>query len=622
MPENTNDSVMVAEKGPNDEKVKDFGDAINLPKTLTAQFVVNLAQRYNRDFESWFENERRRITDFDHLYRTRNAGEKRSKREVIVPIADNIVSTTQSRLVPALFSRNKLVDVVPESILPTDPEDPTSGNSLTNRVEDFINQTIVHTTQSRKKGDEFILNAILHGLAIGRSKWITKQVVRSEPVFLRDPISGTEVEIDTKKVTEERGQWDWEPVPLFDMAWEPRLATKIQDSTWVRQRSMKSLNELFFMQEQGLVKNIEKLTKKTPGAVQKRENDWEQRRREEVSDYGSSTRDSQVVWQLDEFWATINWRDKEGKVHQIESHFMVVENDTLIMFEENPLEPQRKPYFAFRYKLRPGEFMGTSILEPVRDLIQEINTNKGRFSDLIMKAANTPLLVDDTSGINTRNFFVRPGGIIPVENVAGVKPLPIDGGSIAATFNAISSDINLARESTAANEQAQGLTGGVDTATEARILQLASGSKFGHTAQRAGDEFIAPMAQEAFWMYRQFGEDEDMIVRRGSIDGEIKMVSRKDLQNDFVMIPVMPESQANKEIRIRQLKELAIELANIGVDPQVVLGIYRDHILPLMDINNGAKVLPIGTQVTPQGLAQGAGGPSGEVDIPQAPIGG
>lgn len=198
--------------------------------------------------------------------------------------------------------------------------------------------------------------------------------------------------------------------------------------------------------------------------------------------------------------------------------------------------------------------------------------------------------------------------------------MPIPAGAITATANSIANDMAIVRQSTPANDQAQGIGNSGNTATESRILQLGSGAKFEHLAARIGIEYTSCMLQWYFWLYQKFGKDGQMFYRDGSRDGVPKAITRRDLARDYRFIHVGPDSESDRNLKISQLDKVVanlISLATATQDPAMIaaiIDVIRKQ-LPLLGINNVQELLPenVGEVAQQNALAGEVGGTGGAV---------
>jgi hypothetical protein len=212
--------------------------------------------------------------------------------------------------------------------------------------------------------------------------------------------------------------------------------------------------------------------------------------------------------------------------------------------------------------------------------------------------------------------------------------------------------INLARETTASNDQALGIDGGsTGTATEAQILDKNSGTRFQSVVDLNGYEFFGGLANLMYWFIKKMAQDGDYMVRESSQDGEARMVTRADLVNDYNFVPVTSaviNGQRNQmQTRLGILQQVSeFEASNpngmLDADGNQYtfdkVEFYLKEILPLAGVKNGrtyfkvktpeqmmqeqqAKMAEQSAQMALKTAGKPAPGSTGAPGVPQAPQG-
>lgn len=148
-------------------------------------------------------------------------------------------------------------------------------------------------------------------------------------------------------------------------------------------------------------------------------------------EHGVKTNDKIELW---EYWGLFN--DENGKPAQ---HIITIANgDTVIRLQRLNTTSQKKPFFAFPNVPIPGEFYGQSDILAVISLIREGTYLRNARVDLVNQAVNNMWIVDRNSGINVKNLYTRPNGIILADDVNGLKRLdapPPDAASLRESQN-------------------------------------------------------------------------------------------------------------------------------------------------------------------------------------------
>ena len=219
----------------------------------------------------------------------------------------------------------------------------------------------------------------------------------------------------------------------------------------------------------------------------------------------------------------------------------------------------------------------------------------------------------------------------PILDVNGIKRFEPAVEAIGIIMKDIEFLLGQMREATAANDQAQGIQQqGVDTATEAQILQQGSQSRFSYIIETINAaSFANGIAPEFLMLWKQFGEPGKMVVKDGSNDGKGYAIQPEDLQGDYIFKPVIAQTAQAKQQKFGQLSAIA---EKIGAIPPGMLvdnagkvktldlyGFLTSTLLPLVDVQPRGlfkdapppPVLPTEAGMAPQGLPAGAAPPMG-----------
>jgi hypothetical protein len=615
------DSSQVEEKFP-----------VSLPEGLTAAQVKEKTKNYKKIWEPFFKKKSQDLETFQKMFYAQPTGPQKSKATVVLPVAPGIIETSASRIDKAVWGRDKLVDVM--------PLDPNVSKEQAQVVEDFINQELIYVSRGTKKGKSLIKSALIDGVGLWREKWNVKREVRTSPNYQSPSPMMPPMYVGENPPQEiEYGCWDWVEGDPSRFMFDPMATTSIAESPWLGIRDYMSLSELKKWEQMGKIQNVDAIAQITPSGIANKD-DWESKRRNAIGNGMSSFEYADYKeYKVDEWHGNITWEvnqegtDAEGKplpkkVMSEDFHWIMVEEDVLILFEPLDLMPKRIPAGSFPILIDPRKVYGKSALHDVRGVQEMLNNFAGKQADLVAQAADRPVYYDKSSGLSGRTAFQRTQGLIPVDNVNGIKFGEINTQAIAANQNFIQFLIEFSRQITAANEQAQGISGGAQTATEFAGLVQLIGARFDDIVDNIIQFCCVPQGQGCLDYYQQFGVDGQMVVRESSIDGSSKMVTRQMLQGRWQIVPSGANAQANKEARIKsaiEVMKMLIELANQSTaNPMLLNGFmpdikrYVDEVLaPVMDLRQSNNLW---TQAPPP-MAPGlpAMGPTGG---PPPPIGG
>jgi len=234
---------------------------------------------------------------------------------------------------------------------------------------------------------------------------------------------------------------------------------------------------------------------------------------------------------------------------------------------------------------------------------------------------------NEASGLNGRTTFRKMKGMIPVADVSGIKDWTPDTSALGVVRDYVQFLIGLARETTGANEQFQGIEG-ADTATEFAGLQAAAGSRFADIADTLSQGMMEALAFECHAMYSQFGIDGEMAVHPTAESGPSVPITREQLAGDYQFKAVSPVTENYKT---KQIADDTAFIGEIGALNQAgVLGNRRynlekhiqDVSLPLRGVKTSADMFidaPMLPMAGPMDAPAGAAPMSGEPLAPELP---
>lgn len=573
---------------------------ISLPDGLTSEDVKSRSKEFRKIWKAWADKQMNAIETYQKMFMSQMTGPQKSKSTAVLSIASGIVETLTARCSKAIWGRDKLIDVI--------SLDTNKSKEEGQIVEDFLNQELIYVSRGTKKGKSLIKSALIDGVGMWREKWEVKTEKRSNPIYQQMP-DGSSVFVGEGEPQEiSYSCWNWEEKDTFDICFDPGTKDTVAESPWTGIRTHMSLSELKKWEAQGIIQNVDQIATITPSSVTNSD-DWETKRKNSI---GGQVNNFQYAnhkeYKVDEWFGNLIWEtegepDLEGKIgpkkiNSKEFHWIIVEEQVLVLFEDNQLQPERKPVGSFPIIIDPRKVFGKSSLQDVMGIQQMVNTFSGKQADLVELAANRPTYYDKRSGLSGRTAYQRTQGMIAVNDVNGIKEGNVDTSAIMVNQNFIQFLIEFARNLTAATEQAQGLDG-AGTATEFNGLMQLVGTRFEDLADNIIQFLCVPMAQGCLDFYQQLGVDGQMAVRSCSIDGETKPVTRQMLQGRWQIIPSGMNSQANKEARTKnsiELMKLALEIIPlISTNPALSEGQYPNikelfnESLTLMDYRQTAS---------------------------------
>ena len=641
-----------------DETQEDY--PIKLPKGLTELKLKEWARKKKTRHQAWFGDNNgynEKILDWWKAYQGKMlAGQSNTNS---VPICSSIVETDMAKTYQALTARAKVVDA--------QPLEPQVNNENKTTVEDLINQEILWSqTRTGAKLFSTLKGVKVEGTGVGRVRWEDRWIKKINPPLEVDPISGAKVQTKTvveSTIARKAHGPNWDSVPVQNLIWDNRVE-RLQDSDYVAERQFPSLTDLLIMQDEGKITNVDAI-ERLPGGKAMEQKNPDAKRKQLLAPGGNGPMEAggdSDEKMLDEWFAFVPYKEEDeqtGKKRWTRAalHFMIVNDEVLIMCEDNPWVDAMghgpgHPYFGFRQNIVPRMFLGTAVHAPVMEMQTLINNTMASATKLVNKAAKNPTFVSRAAGLDSLRLFTDELSVIPVLDASQINHHPIDGAAIEAVMKERSWLINITRETVAASEQAQGVpttTLGSATATEASIINANSGMRFQLIVDQLNYEFYAEMANLFWWMIRQWMQEGELVVRESTIDGAPHAVSRADLVDDYYFVPITAAVLNDQRAVLQMQMQFAQQVQQLQATNAAALTdqagkVYHfdlfdfmvQEIMPKLNIRNGRTYMkevvsqpaPLGIPGMPPAggptLPQGAPGPAGAAQtaphgVPGAP---
>ncbi len=570
---------------------------VKFPEGLSEEWVLNYCKKREGAFAKWFEKQNTRADEFYMMYENKMVG---GGKGVFLPVSTTVIDTDVARRSAAMFGRTKVVDAIPQFF--------TENNERVKTVEDLVNQTVVYMTNTTEKGFDAIKTQSIEGTGFFKSFWEIYEEEEITPLYDRDIQTGDPIYSGESQKTETKGRWNWEPVPMNRMLWDPRCMSRIQESPYVRHRDYLTDEELLVMQQNGEIEGVEYILQNEE--TSDRENEDRERIRQKRIGENEYENAEDGTYAVDEWYADIAWRvpHKDAEGNQVvgkeemqtgKFHWWIVNGRKVVMFEPNQLVPKRKPYGSFRYSIRPRRLLGRSALDPIAELQNYANRLMGNKQELVKKALQNPTFYERGSGIEGRKTILDEKSLIPVLDANKIKHFPVDVTAIREAKAELADVVAYMRETTASNDIAMGLGGG-ETATETSLLSQSSTSRFQSVVELTYHELYGALAQECFWSLKQFAQPGDLWVRDSSIDGKARKVELGELQGEYKFTPSGVSAEASKQNQLRQktvflerMMETHAKAPQIFVDNEGVqhkfdfIKFITEELMPLADVRNG-----------------------------------
>ena len=407
-----------------------------------------------------------------------------------LPYAFTVVETFTPQLVEAFFADKPYIETQGVGV-----EDDPGAEAITNHMTYQLgaNKMFVRFV-------EFTKNLLVYGSSIVKNTWGTKE--RGGRVIFDGPES-INVELQD-----------------FFPDWAANQPGDIQGMRGCVHRVFRSFDEIAKKKRRmvngepvGIYKNIDRLKQSVDT---KGDNAWTNmsrpaddilsmaKERAFGQESGAKTNDKIELW---EYWGEF---DLEGKGEKVECFITIANGDIVLRCQENPFLYKHKPFSMTVDYLITGELYGIGEILPILSLVKEGMALRNARLDQTNQSVNRMWLVDRNSGINVRNLYTRPGGIILANDINGIKALDAPDSSPAATreTSQIDYDIQNATANTNAS-QAVSNVGRAFGRTKAGIdfMQNATSSRMILKVRLIEEMFIKDVGHQYRLLNKQFLDD-------------------------------------------------------------------------------------------------------------------
>ncbi len=612
-----------------DQNGTDAQSGTNLPNGLTEQAVIAYAKARNSTWDQWFTPKMKRVDANRSLWRNMAVGGSRIATANPIPmaVAYSLVESVVARMNTTLLSRPKHIEAVSDT--------PQQDNGLQETVENFVNQVLTAGLRPPEVGKAAIKCALLDAITIIRSTWERVPVESADSNYQADPKTGENLFMGQQAAQGFRESWKPVKKSIANCAWDIHVTTKAQDSEWFRERAYMSYNELLRWQQDGRIHDVETIKRIVPsgGTANDRKDFEDQLKKADGDDKWRLKYADEKLYQIDEWYAYMTYEDKEAvdaegnsapRTKVYKGHFFIVENEKLVQIEPNELLPCRHPYISSYAIQDPDSVIGLSLLEAVKPLLDAINTYAGKQQSLVEWCSNPTIFYGNKSGLSGRTTFSRPMGMQPVSDANDIKEFVGNPNSVKVVSDYIDRLINHAQQASGANEQFQGIEG-ADTATEFQGLQAAAGSRFADLSDTLNQGLIEPLAQEAYWFYRQFGVDGQMVVHPQTEESAAVPLTKEMLQGEYRFIATSTATENYQRSQIQDdtafIGEM-IEANKAGVFLPLQYNVPK-HITEIsMPLKNqkSSKDMFIPAPMPPPMMPMGGPGPGALRPMPPPPM--
>lgn len=553
---------------------------IALPNGLSLQEVTSKAKKWNTNWKPYYEKKKTQWTDNYRLFRHFDKGLVENISTRVYEVWSNI-QTEIPHLVNSIFTKSEVVRPSPKRQEPYE---------ATFKVKKYVNNAMLIQNDGRKIATDAVQDFLVFGTVIGKTFWDNEQ--KSTFNF---------------ETQEWEDAYEGKPsiynVDIFDFAIDPTFrGHDPKKAEWVRERLYFKKEELKKLVEAG---EIDEIAENEMSEVKNIESGKEIRDKIEGM---PPVKDEKNY--VDEFWATLYWKDPEtGQQMSGKFYFWLLNDNKIIKFKKNIFG--QVPYIAARCYRMTHEFYGIGDVDVMAALGEHINVLHSQASLLAKRTGQKLTLHTPQAGIDQQQMKTKENGVLMVKDLTQIRTEDTTSGkdliSLMQYKDAVKTDLS---NSVGVNDILRGETQGDSTATEASILNSNASARLALKLQNFQAEYVVPCADKFYNLSKQFIDKYSLYV-----DNSILELTQADFAGDYDWVPVGSISQSNKNLRIKQLTELSVQMVNASMTaaqsngminfPAFDLGGFmQKEIIPLFEIEDPTQYFADPQQIMAQNQAQ------------------
>lgn len=565
---------------------------IELPAGLSVGEVESLANKWNASWQVLFDKKKSQWEQNYRMFRHFDKDLVENTSQRTYEIWANIQSEIP-HLINSIFTKSEVVKGMPKF------ED-VNGNSY--KVNSYINKMIVVGNQGRRLAADAIQDFLVFGNVISKTYW--------------DNEESPEFDITIQEwVNKYQGKPSVYNLDIFNFAIDPSfVGHDINKAQWCRERIFFNKHDLIQLMESGEILPVsEELLE---GANAESGKDI----RDRIDGLSPNKKDKVFV---DEFWAKMFWKDEFGVQKSGKFYFWIL-GGKLVKFKTNIFNSS--PYKIARCYRLAHEFFGVGDADVMASLSENINVTHSQGSLLAKKVGQKLTILGPGVGVDPQQLKNKENGVITVKDMNQIKTENTTAGADLGTLinykASLKSDL---ANAVGINDIMRGEQPGDMTATEASILNSNASARLAMKLANFQDEWLVPVAASFYNLSKQFIDTYSMFV-----DNQLIQLTQQEFVGDYDWVAQGSTSLANRNLRIRQMTEIAQQLAQASLTaaqsngaikfPGFDLGKFtQNEVLSLLEIQNPQQYFtePQIPMVNPQ---QTGGDALGSGIAPQMPI--
>lgn len=564
-------------------------------QTNRLNMVMNL---YNHAAKSKQNHHSRWVKSRDYyLSISRELQEKANhESKVFVPRPFIVIETKLPRMVQPIFTRDPVFSVNPVSDDDVEKAKMTE-ELLTHQIQNQPNGILEYTT--------WMKDCLLYGTSIGKTGWefMQQQVTRrvKHDIWLPDlqqfvPVDATETKLET---TIDRPFF--KNVDISEIFPDPQ-ASCIEDCKYIIHKYQMSRHSLKQLEQIGVVYNIDNIRGDggTSSSADANGLDFSTRSIGFGMQFNSPYQNiySDPVYdtiEIMECW----WIDPSNNNQRMKT--IVANNQVIIQDIPIPYWHNRWPFIQLKNNPMTREFWGIGEIEPIVDMVDELNSLRNDTNDLRRQYLKAFWVVNRSSRVDIDELEnMPPGGILEVtgnvnEALQILRPPNMDLVTLQAQQQ-LDADIQL---TTGANDIALGQSTGsqIRSATLGSLLAQSTASRFNFSVLLHVDQ-VKKIGQDFVDLNKQFLTTAKAIRILGA-DGlgyHTINITPSDIPDNYdLYVNLGAEADGNADVK----KQQGIQLLQLGANiPGFRITEFYKQILELFQYKNPDRFFE-GSQVVP-----------------------
>jgi len=504
-------------------------------KTLLEKILYNFqkASEYRKPYQE-------RWRRYYNLYRCRaKSMDDETRANVFVPEVYTIIETLCPRLLSNYLNTSKPV----VEVLGREESDMENA-----RAAEKLIAYQFERMQIPLKLVTFYKQALLYGTSIGKIFWdyrIGRNKDGEDVVLYDDPV--------------------FEVLDLLDFYVDPDAST-IDEARFCIHRKFLSINELRKRQESGIYDNVDKIG--TSGSFC------------DSIDYYNEDENSHDPIEDRNVEILEYWED--------ERVVTVAERSIILRDSLNPFDHGKKPFIKLVFVPVPFEFYGIGVVEPIEGLQLELNTKRNQRLDNVNLILNRMWLLQRGAVDDLRQLRSRPGGVIIVNDINGLQPLPAPDVTSSSYQEEDKIKLDIQNTSGVSDYIRGAMSSQKQTATEVQIKSEQSSSRFEFNFKLMAEMGIKQIARFVLQLDQQLIDRERTVRILGKNGVEFIRINPDEISGDFDLYPCVDPMKIHEAEQKQQMLTL---YSNLISNPIVDKKVLSKRLLEAYEIQNPENML-------------------------------